>query len=817
MTRHLAIAFRTLARRPGFALPVVVILALGIGATTGVFRLVGTLLLSPPPVADPAGLAWVVRPDLDDTFSRPEGIDYAERSGAFSGVAQYQSWGADLGRGATMQRVGLEIVSGDYFQVLGVPASHGRTLLPEDDPAGGGGGTAVLSTALAGRLFGGAEAALGREVVVNRQPFTVVGVAPPSFRGLSYDSQVDLWLPLAATTTVATFFEDHADAMERGTRWLRTVGRLAPGVGLDTAQQRIDAVVRWQAEEHPQSHNADDRRLLHSVAAGHPVVERDALPRLALVFATALVILLVAGANAANLLLARAVSRRHELGVRRALGAARRDLVRQLFVEGALLCAAGGAAGLLLSAWLVPLLAPVLPPGVDVEAFREPDVLIGFFAVGATLGSALLFALLPALRSTGERALGSLDRAARGASAGRQRGQGALVVVQVALSALLLVTTALLVRTVDASYRVDLGMETGGVAVATLSPGRLGYDDARAEALYRDLEERLAGHPAVESVALLTPPPLASSWMRTTIRPEGYTPAEDEDMNVHLTVAGDAFFDTLGIQRLAGRSWTAGPAAAGEAVINRALARRFFGDEQAALGRRIDAGPERDFRVVGVVADSHYLSPQLEPQPRIYQRIAGDGRYRSTLSMAVRGEGAGGGGRGDEAAAGVALEAISSTLAQLDPELVPRSAETLAASLDRVMAPQRSLALLLAAFAGLTLVVSAVGLYGVLTFAVRRRLREIGIRMALGAAGSRIVAGVVARGLALVALGIGVGLVLAALAGRFVEGHLFGVTATDPASYAAVAAVLVAVALVACAAPAGRAVAVDPARVLRSE
>jgi predicted lysophospholipase L1 biosynthesis ABC-type transport system permease subunit len=305
--------------------------------------------------------------------------------------------------------------------------------------------------------------------------------------------------------------------------------------------------------------------------------------------------------------------------------------------------------------------------------------------------------------------------------------------------------------------------------------------------------------------------------MRTTIQPEGYTPADDEDMNVHLTVAGDAVFDTLGIERLTGRSWTAGPAGSGEAVVNRALARRFFGDERAALGRRIDAGPERDFRVVGVVADSHYLSPQLEAQPRIYQRLAGDNLYRSTLSVMVRGEGAGGGGRGDEAAAGVGLEAISTTLRQLDPELMPRSAETLAASLDRVMAPQRSLALLLAAFAGLTLVVSAVGLYGVLTFAVRRRLREIGIRMALGAAGSRIVAGVVARGLLLVALGIGAGLVLAALAGRFVEGHLFGVTATDPLSYAAVAAVLLAVALVACAAPAGRAVAVDPARVLRSE
>ena len=803
LIQDLRYALRSFAARPAFAAAAVVSLALGIGVTTATVGLLDAVLLRRPPVAAIEELAWVMRHDLDDTFSYLEAEDYRERSGAFSDLAVYQSTTLDLRRGNLAERVSAEVVGGDYFRTLGVGASRGRTLSAADE-RGAAGAVVVLSQGLAARLFA-ADDPVGRKLVLNRHPFTVVGVAAAGFSGLSFDSAIDLWAPISSLDAAASFVG--ADVLsERGSRWLRLVGRLRPGVGLAEAQRRLDAVTLWMGREFPDTNLVTDRRLLVPVADGHPLVREKTLPRLAMLAAAAALLLLIASANVASLLLARTVTRTRELGIRQALGAGRRRLLRQLFTESVLLFLAGGACGVALSAWGAGLLPAVLPPDVALAPDRlQPDLRVVGVAFAATLATSLVFGLLPALRGAASATVPGLRQAPGAAAGAGQRAKSLLVAGQVALSFVLLVGTGLLVRTVAASLAADPGFEARGVLAVNLSLSRQGYGPEDGAALYGRLAEELAALPGVESAHLVAPAPLAGWWMRSTITPEGYEGREGEDMNVQLTAVSPGHFRTLRIPLLAGRDVDPGDrtGAPGVAVVNHAFARRFW-PGGVAVGRRIETH-RGAVEVVGVAADVRHLSIHEEPAPRMYLALAQ--RYEPAVTVLVR-------TRGEPLAA---LPGVRRAVAGLDPYLPLYAAGTLDGRVRETVAEQHAVALVLSGLGGIALVLSAIGLYGLLAFDVRRRWRELGIRMALGADGERILRGVLGRGLALTGAGAAAGLAASLPLVSLLRSQLFGVEPLDPLSYAAAALLLALVAAAASLIPALRAVRIDPVEALRFE
>ena len=803
LIQDLRYALRSFAARPAFAAAAVVSLALGIGVTTTAVGLLDAVLLRHPPVAEVEKLAWVMRHDLDDTFSYLEAADYRERSGAFSALAVYQSATLDLRRGDLVDRVSAEIVGGGYFRTLGVGASRGRVLTAADE-RGTEGPVIVLSHGLARRLFGEADP-VGRKLILNRHPFTVVGVAAEGFSGLSFDAAVDLWVPISSVAAAASFLEPDV-LSDRGSRWLRLVGRLRSGIDLAEGQRRLHAVTEWMGREFPETNLTTDRRILVPVAGGHPLVRERTLPRLAMLSAAAALLLLIAGANVASLLLARAVTRTRELGIRQALGAGRRRLLRQLFTESLLLFLAGGVAGVALSAWGAALMPAVLPPEVVLAPDRlQPDLRAVAVAFAATLATALVFGLAPALRGAASAAVPGLRQAPGATTGGAQRVKSWLVAGQVALSFVLLVGTGLLVRTVAASLAVDPGFDARGVLAVNLSLSRQGYGREDGSALYARLAEELAALPGVESVHLVAPAPLAGWWMRATVTPEGYQGREDEDMNVQLTAVSPGHFRTLRIPLLAGRDLGPGdrPGAPEVAVVNRAFVRRFW-PEGPAVGRRIET-PRGPVEVVGVAADVRHLSLHEEPAPRIYLPLAQ--RYEPGVTALVR-------TRGEPLAA---LPAVRRTVAGLDPYLPLYAVGTLDGRLRETVSEQHAVALVLSGLGAIALALSAIGLYGLLAFDVRRRWREIGVRVAVGADGERILRGVLGRGLALTAAGAAAGLVASLPLAALLRSQLFGVETLDPLTYAAAALVLALAAGVSSLIPALRAVRIDPVEALRFE
>ena len=815
LLRDVRYGARALARRPGFVLVAALTLALGIGANTSIFSAVNAILLRPlPGVRDAGALALVYPTDdggrLSGTFSYPNFREYQTRARSFESLAAYTGTGLTLrgddGRG---EHVAAHLVSGNYFSTLGVRAGAGRLF----DAAGEEGGAPEPAVVLSHRFwvgrFGADPSVVGRQLVLNERSFTVVGVAPKEFLGTSLPKSPALWVPLRAAAAAGVMTNELANDEAS---WLHVFGRLAPGVSREQARAELNTLLAHFGEFYPAELRAGLRMEL-APARGFAVAPRkrgtvNAMAGVAL--AVVGLVLLIACANIANLMLARGLERRREIAVRLALGASRWRIVRQLLAESLMLSLAGGAVASLLTLWTADLLAQLfhlLPEDTSALDFA-PDARVFGFAFGLSLLTGVAFGLAPALRSSRPDILPALkdERAPAGVRRGRLSLRDALVVAQVAGSLVLLVGAGLFLRSLREAATAETGFETKAVLLSHLHLDPSRYTEARGAEFYRQTLERASALPGVRSAALASSVPLGSRGTRGTLLIDGAETQPYEGVEVDRAYVGARYFETLGVTLLRGRGFGEHDRAGAPpvAVINETVARRAFGDRDP-VGLRVRADSEGPpVEIVGVVRDGKYRSLGDERVPFLYLPLAQG--YSQAATLLVRTE-------GDPA---VVAPAVRGVIESLDAEAFAGQA-TMGEHLAAALVPSQVAAGLFTVFGALALLLATFGVYGVVAYTVSRRTHEIGVRMALGARAPDVLRLVLFEGMVLVGVGLAAGLLVALAATRAVEGALYGVSATDPLTFAGVTLLLAAAGLLACLVPARRATKVDPMVALRYE
>ena len=823
LRRDLRHAARSLWRAPLFSAVIVLTLALGIGVGTTLFTFVNAVLLRPLPVARPAEMlhlhsSWEGEPwattSLPDLRDLREGTTAADLFGHASAFATLQ----DGGRSRMLMG---EIVTGNAFGVMEVEPRLGRLLGPADDEPGAA-RALVLADAFWERELGGDPAAVGRTLRLNGQPYVVVGIAPRTFRGLMPGLSPDFWVPavrvgeIDAAGQINSVPGETGDELRerRGYRWTWVKGRLAEGATVAQAQAQADAVMARLAREHRLT-NEGKRAVVQPLDAVrlHPQIDGVLAAASTVLLGSAALVLLVVCANLANMVLSRAIGRQREMSIRLALGAGRGRLLRGLMAESLLLAAAGAGLGLLLSRWATALLLRALPPlpfeiGLDVGA----DARVALFAVALAAGAALLFGLLPA-RQLARRDLAEELRAGARSSEGRAGAwslRNGLVVAQVAVSMVLLVAAALLGRSLVAVRALDVGLEPRRVAAVGLNLGMHGYDRERAATLLRELRRRAEASPGVEAAAIATRVPFDVNQHTTQVFPDSRPIVPGKPgVTVDTTDVEPGYFAAVGVPLLQGRDFDSRDAdgAPRVAIVNQAMARALWSGG-TALGRtfRLSESDERPATIVGVVADHDVRAVGEAPRAFVHFPFAQRGNTSAYLiARAERGE------------AAPLVQGLRRLALELDPELALTQTTTLAELQSVTLYPVRMGAMLLAGFGTLALALASVGLYGVIAYAVARRQRELGIRLAVGAHPGSLMRLVVGRGMRLVGVGVLAGLALAAAATRLLSGVLHGVGALDPLAFGAAAALLLAAGVAANLLPASRAARTDPAVVLKEE
>jgi predicted permease len=826
-------ALRLLAKDPGFTAAVVLTLGLGIGANTAIFTLLDQVLLRELPVRAPQELVVLHAPGpnrgaihqfsgFSAPLSYPMYADLRDGGGdVFAGVLARLPVDVNLTLRNESERVAGELVSGNYFAVLGVGAAPGRAFTPDDDRTRLGHPVAMLSHGFWTRRFAADPGVVGREITLNGHAFTVVGVAAAGFQGLEVGRVTDVFVPMQMKPWITPTW-DGLD--ERRTLWLNAMARLKPGVSRAQAELAANVVYRrvLAAEIDAMSNVSAGfrerflaKRLeLLPGARGRSELRNRFSTRLVVLMAMVGLVLLIACANVANLLAARAAARRREIAVRLALGASRARLVRQLLVESLTLSLLGAAAGLLLAGWTADALLVALPPGTAGPGLSSSaDGRVLGFTLLVSVVAALLFGLAPAVQAS-RAALVQTLRDEGGTLAGGSahvRLRRALVVAEVALSLLLLVGAGLFARSLRNLRALDPGFDARALLSFVVQPALGGYDEPRLQALVTRLREELGALPGVRSASAADVAVLTGSDSSSTVRIDGYEPQEGENMNPAFNFVAPDYFATLGIPVLRGRALGAqdGPGASRVAVVNEAFTRRFFGGGEA-LGRRFRLAREQDgmpFEIVGVARDGKYASLRAEVPPLVYVPHAQltDGTGQTTFY--VRAAGA------PEALVG----AVRAAVRRLDPGLPVVDVASVEAVVDDSLFAERLTSLLSAAFGLLATLLAATGLYAVLSFSVARRTREIGVRMALGAERRAVLRLVLYDMLTLAGIGIALGLPAALALGKLVEAQLFGLTAADPSTLGAATALLLVVVLLAGYVPARHATRIDPVTALRFE
>ena len=824
LIRDLRYALRTLAKSPLFTAVAVLTLALGIGVNTTIFTFVNAVLLAPPPIAAPEEVMAVYSSFEEETWatsSYPDYLDLREQQDVFSGLCGTSMALSSLQHEGTSEFLVGELVTGEYFEVLGVDILRGRPLVRADDDRGAP-RTVVLSDRLWRDRFAAVDGILGQAVRLSGESYEVVGVAPPSFTGLMPGLVSDFWAPAVRVGEIEAAGQIHsvsgdpgATLLERrGYRWLWLRGRLAEGQAANAVEPRIATVMARLEDEHPVTNDGVTARAksLEEIRL-HPEID-GVLGSAATVLMVAVgLVLLVVCANLANLLLARAERRRREIAVRLALGASRGRLVRQLVTEGFVLSVAGAAVAVLLAQWTTRLLLAFQPPipfSIHVDMGVDGRV-VGFAALLA-LGSAVAFALVPAFRASRPEVVPALKD---GASSGREALRffslrNALVIAQVAVSTVLLIAAALLLRAVDTARQIDVGFDPARVATVSTELGLHGYSDEEAKTFFRTFKERAVALPGVESVALARRVPFDINMFEQAIYPDILElDAEHSGFNLDATWIDPDYFATLGVPVVAGRGFTTADAADAPlvAIVNQAMARRFWA-EAGAVGERFRLGrlDGRSFEIVGVVADAKVRTVGEAPRPLVHYARA----QRPSTGSYLLARSAG------PSAAGL-LPELRRLAFELDPQIALAESATLEEKMAVSLFPVEMGAMLLGLFALLALVLASVGLYGVIAMAVSRRAREIGIRVALGARPREITARVIGGGMVLVLVGAVLGAGVVALVGSKLSGVLYGTSAHDPLAYVAALLALAAVALLAHVAPALRATRLDVVTVLKEE
>ena len=807
-------ALRTMRRNPGFTTIAVLTLALGIGANTAIFSFVKGVFWQQPNVPEPDRLGRLYGTEGGsqfDTFSYPNYADVRDRNQVFENLAAHRAVTVAVGGdGDEAESVRVELVAGNYFSVFGVGTALGRVLQPDDDVVPGAHPVVVIGDSFWRRKFGSDPEAVGSTLRINSTLFTVVGVMPAHFKGSYQLFSTEVWAPIMMHNQVRPTGISHE---RRGWGWLSGTGRLKPGVTIEQAQAEMNRVAQLLEKDFPRFNKGVGYRIVPVSVL--PDQMRNALAG-ALSFLVLIVslILLVACANIAGVLLARVVARRREIAVRRALGAGRARLVRQWVTETMLLAFAGGLAGLLVAVWCQRALL-MLASADQAFANFSPNLqfdgkILGFTFV-LTIFTGLLCSVFPAARASGADVVTALKEETASASGGRSRSrlQNTFVVAQVTVSLLLLVVAGLLVRTLQKADAFDPGFNTKNVLLASVNLGSHGYDAARGRDFYSRLSERLQALPGVERVTFTNLVPLSGDRERQGYRIEGHEPsAEQPTIFIDTAVVGPGYFATMGIPIQRGRDFAAldaQPGAQPVGIINETMARKYWPGGNA-LGERFQLGRTGPFaEIVGVARDSKYYALAEEPLPYVYGS-AGQ-VYFSFTNILIRTS-------GDPSPL---VGAVRREVAALDSAIVVRGLGTFAQLRQSQFLPQRILAVVSIVFSLLALLLTGLGLYGVVSYSVTQRTHEIGIRMALGAQRGNILRMILGRGLGLTLIGVGLGAAAALGVTHYLERLLFGITPTDPVTFLVVAVLLTGVAMLACYIPARRATKVDPMVALRYE
>lgn len=815
-------ALRTLAKNPGFALTVVAVLTLGIGLNAAVFTMVKSLALSPIAGVDGSAGLRVIFAETDAgralRVSYPEYQYLRDNNAAFAGLYGSIVATVGLGRGQSSRGLWCELVTGNYFQTLNVRATRGRTLLPSDEIAPGGHPVVAISDGLWRRDFGADPDIVGKTIKINNYPLTVVGVIEPSFHGTTVVYDVEAYIPIMMAPDLGFTFGSQQTSpagifADRRAAFFYPEGYLKPGITIAAAEAQANALWANLVRDRSLNDAAQHLRVVPfwQTPGGAPSY---LLPTLIVLTAMGLLVLLIACANIAGLVLVRGIARQGEMAMRLALGATRARIVRLLIVENLVLALPGALLGVVLAAFAIPILvgyAEALAAPQRVFFNVEVDQLIIALAVLVACGSALVVGFMPALRSA-QVPIASVMNEVSPRAGGRSRLRTALVVAQVAVSLLLLVGAGLVMRSLDAARHADVGYDAHQVATVGVDLRQNGYDETRGRAFYRRLLDAARADAATEGATLAAFEPLA--FLDTPARPvaiDGYEPRRDEDLAFMFNAIGPGYFRMLRIKLNAGREFEDrdDTAAAPVAIVNNTFAERFWGGAGRAIGKRVRLGDEDWRTIVGVAADITYLRVNEPPRPYVYVPFLQS--YRPVMNLHTRGS-------ADAALSEDALvDRTRALVTDLDADLPILHAGALASRIDGALILFNLTATMLFVFGVAGMALAAMGTYGLVSYSVRQRTHEIGIRLALGATGFSIVCAFLARGLRLGGVGALVGVITALVLSRLLSGVLFGVSATDATAFAQALAIVMSGVVFATFIPAWRASRTDPVRALRHQ
>jgi predicted permease len=802
---------RMLLKRPGLSVIAVITLALGIGANTAIFSLVNTVLLRPLPVDKPEELVSLnsVSPTGENNipaFSYPNYRDYRDRNDVLSGLLSYRFSPISVSNNGVNERMWAYLVSGNYFDVLGVKPAVGRFFTMEEDQAAGAHPVAVITYNCWQKRFGGSADAIGKDVIVNGRTFSIIGVAQAGFYGSEISYVPEMWFPMAMLSTIEPG-RDYREDRDSANFFVQ--GRLKPGVTTSQAEAALKSIAAQLATEYP-NENENKTVSLSPPGLFGAFMRGPILGFAGVLMAVVGLVLLLACTNLANLLLARATERRKEIAIRLAIGASRNRLIRQLLTESVLLSILGGGIGLALAYWLVDAMTALRPPlDIPLSTSLHIDYRVLLFTGAISALTGVVFGLLPALQATRPDLVPALKDETSIAGYRRSWLRSGLVVFQVSLSMLLLICAGLVLRGLQQAQLMNPGFIAQHAIELGFDLSLQGYDAARTKTFNRQLLDRVRTLPGVQYAGVANFVPLSMSLNNNYIFVEGAP--QERGANIPSSMTGSAspgYMGALGVDLLEGRDFTDqdGDNRPRAAIVNETFARRFWPGE-SAVGKRFSfegaAGPWID--VVGVIRDGKYFSLSEDPTPFVYANLRPENGSYLTLLVRTASD------------PQRMISAIRSEFQQLDSNLPVYSVRTMTDHMSLPLFPARVAAILLGSFGLLALILAAIGIFGVMSYSVSQRTREIGIRMALGASTPGILRLVVGHGFKLIGVGMGIGLIAAIAGTRLMSALLYGVSATDALTFGGIAVLLIGVAMLACYLPARRATQVDPMVALRCE